>query len=66
MYTYMSAKLLLRIAALLMLIHVLGHSVGMATWRKADDPVRMEVVRQMNEHSFPFMPSGMLQHSLCY
>ena len=51
----MKPKLLLRIAAILMLIHTIGHSFGLAGWKKATDPVQKEVIRQMTGHKFPFM-----------
>ena len=51
----MGTKILLRIASLLMVFHLVGHSIGHSGWRKAADPVQQEVVKQMTEHEFPFM-----------
>ena len=51
----MSPQILLRIAALLMLLHAIGHSFGMAGWRKTTDPKKLEVINQMTENKFPFM-----------
>jgi hypothetical protein len=48
-------KILLRIASALMLIHVLGHTVGFSGWKKPTDPVQQEVIRQMTGPKFPFM-----------
>lgn len=51
----MRAKLLLRIAAGLMIFHMLGHTLGHMNWKKAVEPQKQEVIRQMTEHKFPFM-----------
>jgi hypothetical protein len=51
----MKAKLLLRIASGAMLFHLLGHSVGNATWTQTTDPVKQEVINAMTNHDFPFM-----------
>jgi hypothetical protein len=48
-------KILLRIAAALMLIHFLGHTMGHSGWKKSTDPVQGEVIRQMTGPKFPFM-----------
>jgi len=51
----MKPKILLRIASFLMLFHLIGHTFGQLGWRKADEPVKQEVIRQMTEYKFPFM-----------
>ena len=51
----MKPKLLLRIAAILMLIHTMGHSLGMAGWKNATDPIQKNVIDQMINNKFPFM-----------
>jgi hypothetical protein len=51
----MKPKILLRIAAIIMLFHDFGHTYGHLTWKQSIDPVRQEVVKQMTDHSFPFM-----------
>jgi len=51
----MNSKLLLRIAALLILVHLLGHAVGHFSWKDATDPVKQEVIKQMTGPKFPFM-----------
>lgn len=51
----MKAKLLLRIASGLMIFHLIGHTFGHISWKKATDPVKQEVIKQMTEHKFPFM-----------
>ena len=51
----MKAKLLLRIAAGLMLFHALGHSMGMTQWDKPTDAEHVLVINSMKDHRFPFM-----------
>jgi hypothetical protein len=51
----MTAKFLLRIAAVLMLIHLIGHSIGHSGWRKDTDPAKQDVIRLMTGPKFPFM-----------
>ena len=51
----MKPKILLRIAAVMMIFHAMGHTFGHATWRQTTDPVKLEVVKQMTEHKFLFM-----------
>jgi hypothetical protein len=48
-------KLLLRIAAGLMLIHLVGHSIGHSGWKKSNNPLLQEVISQMTGPKFPFM-----------
>ncbi|MGZ3840003.1 MAG: LIC_13387 family protein [Flavisolibacter sp.] len=51
----MKPKLLLRIAAVLILFHAIGHTIGHSGWKKDTDPVKKEVIRQMTGHEFSFM-----------
>jgi hypothetical protein len=51
----MKAKLLIRIAAVLILIHLIGHGIGHFTWQATTDPVKQEAIQQMFSHKFHFM-----------
>ena len=51
----MKSKLLLRIACLLILVHLLGHSLGHLQWDKPKDPKMKEVVDMMKGYSTEFM-----------
>lgn len=51
----MNSKVLLRIAAGLILIHLLGHSVGHAGWDAPEDPKMQEVVTVMKSYKGEFM-----------
>ena len=53
----MKPKLLLRIASLMMLLHLIGHSFGNELWKKTDDPTKMQVIHAMTYYKFPFMGS---------
>jgi hypothetical protein len=48
-------KILIRIAAILMLVHLLGHTTGFSGWKKATDPAQQEVIKQMTGPRFSFM-----------
>ena len=51
----MKPKLLLRIAAVLILIHLLGHGVGHSAWDKPQDSKMQEVVTVMKSYKGEFM-----------
>ena len=51
----MKAKVLLKIAAGLILIHLFGHGVGHKDWDKPTDPKMMDVVTAMKSHQGEFM-----------
>jgi hypothetical protein len=51
----MTPKLLLRIAAILILIHGALHTIGFNQWKKDPDPAKNEVIKQMTGQRFPFM-----------
>jgi hypothetical protein len=48
-------RILLRVAAVLMLIHLIGHTIGHFGWKKSNDPIQLGVIRQMTGPKFPFM-----------
>ncbi len=48
-------KILLRIAAVLMLIHGSGHTIGHSGWKNSTDQIQQGVIRQMTGPKFPFM-----------
>lgn len=54
----MKARILLRIAAFLLTVHLLGHSVGHSTWDNPEDDKMMEVVTSMKGHQADFMGSS--------
>ncbi len=60
----MKPKLLLRIASVVMFVHVVGHTIGAATWKQATEPAKQEVIRQMVDQRFPFM--GMVRSMADY
>ncbi len=51
----MKPRLLLRIAALCILIHLIGHFFGHFSWKESPDPLKQEVIRQMTGPKFEFM-----------
>jgi len=54
----MSVKILLRIAAIIMLFHGVGHTIGVATWQSLDGDVYRQipqVVKSMQDAEFSFM-----------
>ena len=51
----MKPKVLLRIAAGLVFIHLLGHGVGHKDWDKPEDPKMMDVVTAMKSYKGEFM-----------
>jgi len=51
----MKAKVFLRIAAALILIHLLGHGIGHKDWDKPTDPKMMDVVTTMKSYEGEFM-----------
>ena len=48
-------KILLRIAAILMVIHLIGHTIGHSRWKKPNDPAQLAVVSEMTGPKFLFM-----------
>jgi hypothetical protein len=51
----MKPKLLLRIAAAVMLLHTVGHSIGALTWKQAPNPAVADVIRGMENNRFDFL-----------
>jgi len=51
----MNPKVLLRIAAILMLLHAIGHTIGALSWKKTPDAAKQAVIESMTAHKFPFM-----------
>ncbi len=51
----MKAKSLLRIAALLMLLHTVGHTVGALNWKQAPNIAIKQVIEEMLSNRFNFM-----------
>lgn len=54
----MKASILLRIAAVLLLIHLLGHSLGHITWDEPEDRRMQKVVESMYSYKAEFMGSS--------
>src|ERR1700760_3202406 len=51
----MKPKLLLRIAAILILIHGVLHTMGFSQWKQDTDPAKREMIKLMTGQRFPFM-----------
>ncbi|MCF0070918.1 hypothetical protein LZD49_10580 [Dyadobacter sp. CY261] len=51
----MKPRLLMRIAALFVLIHLIGHSFGHFSWKETTNPAKQEVIKQMTGPRFEFM-----------
>jgi len=51
----MKPKFLLRIAAALILLHGVLHTIGFSQWKQDTDPAKQEVIKQMTGQKFPFM-----------
>jgi hypothetical protein len=51
----MNSKILLRIAAFLMLFHTLGHTMGALSWKEAPNPAVGQVITAMQTNQFVFM-----------
>ena len=51
----MKSKVWLRVACVFILVHLLGHGVGHATWDKPEDPQMQKVVDAMTGYESAFM-----------
>jgi hypothetical protein len=51
----MKPKLLLRIAAILMFLHTMGHTMGALSWKTAPNPAIGLVIKGMETNHFEFM-----------
>lgn len=47
--------ILLKTAAILMLIHATGHTLGHSRWKYPSDPGQQQIVKAMTGSRFPFM-----------
>ena len=51
----MKPKILLRIAAILILIHAILHTAGFSGWKNDPDPAKHQVIQLMTGQKFPLM-----------
>ena len=51
----MKAKLLLRIASIIMLLHTIGHTMGALSWKTAPNAAVAKVITGMQSQHFEFM-----------
>ncbi len=51
----MKPKILLGVAAILMLLHAIGHTVGVHSWKNPVDPKHEAVISAMVNDSYLFM-----------
>ena len=51
----MKTNWLLRSAAIVMLLHELGHTIGALSWRETTDPAKQQVINAMTGDKFSFM-----------
>src|ERR1700679_4126188 len=51
----MKPKLLLRIAAILILIHAVLHTTGFNQWKKDPDPAKHKLIKLMTGQRYPLM-----------
>ena len=51
----MKPKLLLRIGAILMFLHTIGHTIGALSWKDAPNPSVGQVLTAMQKNHFVFM-----------
>ena len=51
----MKPKLLLRIAAAIIFLHALAHTMGVYTWKNTNSHVPQDLIKQMTEQKFAFM-----------
>lgn len=49
-----TSKLLLRIAAIIMLLHAIGHTLAIVTWRKPNGKIPFDIVQKMQDTHFSF------------
>ena len=55
MKRYLNSRTFIRIASVLLLVHLLGHCVGHFTWDTPEDPKMGEVVMAMKSYKADFM-----------
>ncbi|MDB5135116.1 MAG: hypothetical protein JWP37_1719 [Mucilaginibacter sp.] len=51
----MKPKILLRVAAILILIHAVLHTIGFSGWKNDPDTARHQMIQLMTGQKFPFM-----------
>jgi len=51
----MTAKIMLRAAAIIIFLHNIGHTMAVLTWKDDTDSKKMEVIKEMTENKFSFM-----------
>jgi hypothetical protein len=51
----MKPKILLRVAAILILIHAVLHTIGFGSWKNDPDPAKHQMIQLMTGQKFPFM-----------
>lgn len=51
----MTAKLPLRVASILLVIHLIGHSIGHSGWKNDTEPAKIQVIHAMTGPKFLFM-----------
>ncbi|GAL84375.1 hypothetical protein MYP_1603 [Sporocytophaga myxococcoides] len=51
----MNVKILLRIASGLLIFHLIAHTLGHSGWKRAEEPLKQEIINKMIGHKFPFM-----------
>ena len=51
----MKPKLLLRLAAVIIFLHALGHTMGVYTWKDPTGQIPQELINQMTDRKFSFM-----------
>jgi hypothetical protein len=49
-----TSRFLLRIAAILMLLHAVGHTLGIITWQKPNGKIPIDIVQKMQDTHFSF------------
>ena len=49
-----TSKILLRIAAVIMLLHATGHTLGVITWQNRDNTIPVDVIQKMEDTHFTF------------
>ncbi len=53
-----SVKIALRLGSVIMFLHAVGHTIGIATWKNADSKVPHEVIQSMVDANFDFNGAG--------
>jgi hypothetical protein len=51
----MKPAIFLKISSILLVLHAVGHTIGMASWNKGSTSEQQFVIRVMTDRHFPFM-----------